>query len=412
MKGILVGLVIAGFSAQAVVAQMPSGAQVPPGAQMPDPRQMSGVPLPTGEIPAGTVTVRVVRGSLTNIITGHPVELVGQVQAAGKTNDQGRAEFSGLKIGSAVKAVTTVDGERLESQEFTLPPNAGVRLMLVATASSAAAASGGASTDPSSVAAGPARTGVVVLGEQSRFVIELGDGGLNVFNIFEIQNTARVPVQPAVPIVFPVPEGAEQLALLEGSSPLAVAAGDRLNVNGPFPPGGTLVQFAYTMPYSGGSAAITQRLPAGLARLSIAAQKVGEMTMTSPQLSQQRDMSAEGQTYMVGQGPPLAAGSDITIAFTGLPHAPVWPRNLALALAVLVLLGGAFAAVQGRQARGVAVQRQRLEAERERLFAELTALEQAHRAGSADPVFYSARRRELVVALERIYAALDEEVAA
>ncbi|MDQ3487446.1 MAG: hypothetical protein M3468_06895, partial [Acidobacteriota bacterium] len=186
----------------------------------------------------------------------------------------------------------------------------------------------------------------------------------------------------------------------------------RVNVNGPFPPGVSLVQFAYTMPYSGGSTSITQRLPAGLARLSVAAQKVGAMTMTSPQVAQQRDMTAEGQTYMVGQGPPLAASSDITFAFTGLPHAPVWPRNVALALAVFVLLLGAFAGVQGRKGRGVAVQRRRLETERERLFAELTTLEAAHRAGTSDPAFYAARRRELVVGLERIYAALDEEVAA
>jgi hypothetical protein len=116
-----------------------SSAQTPGGAQMPDPRQMSGVPLPTGEIPAGTVTVRVIRGALTNIVPGHPVELVGQVQAAGKTNEQGRAEFSGLTVGSTLKAVTTVDGERLESQEFTLPPNAGIRIMLVASDPGAAA---------------------------------------------------------------------------------------------------------------------------------------------------------------------------------------------------------------------------------------------------------------------------------
>ena len=401
------------FVALVIVASVVPGshAQMPSGGQMPDPRQMSGVPLPTGEIPAGTVTVRVVRGSLTNIVTGHPVELVGQVQATGKTNDQGRAEFSGLKPGSTVKAVTTVDGERLESQEFTLPPNAGVRIMLVATDPGAEPRTQPSQNDQQ-LAAGPATTGIVVLGEQSRFVIELGDGGLNVFNIFEIQNTARTPVQPAVPIVFPLPAGGERLALLEGSSPLAVAAGDRVNVNGPFPPGVSLVQFAYTMPYSGGSTSITQRLPAGLARLSVAAQKVGAMTMTSPQVAQQRDMTAEGQTYMVGQGPPLAASSDITFAFTGLPHAPVWPRNVALALAVFVLLLGAFAGVQGRKGRGVAVQRRRLETERERLFAELTTLEAAHRAGTSDPAFYAARRRELVVGLERIYAALDEEVAA
>jgi hypothetical protein len=301
-----------------------------------------------------------------------------------------------------------VDGERLESQEFTVPSNAGVRLMLVATDPGAAQRT----QEDQQLAAGPAKTGIVVLGEQSRFVIELGDGGLNVFNIFEIENTARVPVQPAVPIVFALPSGAAQLAVLEGSSPLAVAAGDRVNVNGPFPPGVSLVQFAYTMPYATGSTSITQRIPAGLARVSVAAQKVGAMTMTSPQVSQQREMQADGETYMVGQGPPLAAGTDITFSFSGLPYAPVWPRNLAVALAVLILLAGGLAAFQGRHARGAAVQRQRLESERERLFSELTTLETAHRAGTSDPALYASRRRELVVALERIYAALDEEVAA
>ena len=402
MKRLLVAFAIA-----ASVASV-SFAQTAAAGQMPDPRQMSGVPLPTGEIPAGTVTVRVIRGALTNIVPSHPVELVGQVQAAGKTNEQGRAEFSGLTIGSKLRAVTTVDGERLESQEFTLPPNAGIRIMLVASDPAAAART----QENQQLAAGPAKSGIVVLGEQSRLVIELGDGGLSVFNIFEIQNTARTPVQPVVPIVFPVPAGSTQLAMLDGSSPLAVAAGDRVNVSGPFPPGVTSIQFAYTMPYSGGSTTITQRVPAGLAGVSVAAQKVGAMTMTSPQLTQQRDMTADGQTYMVGQGPPLAAGSDITLAFTGLPHAPVWPRNTAVALAVLILLAGAFAAVQGRKARGVAVERQRLETERERLFAELTVLEAGQSAGTADPAFYAARRRELVIGLERIYAALDEEVAA
>ena len=404
MRRVLVALALMAMLVPALAAQ-------PAGGQMPDPKQMSGIPRPDGEIPAGTVTVRVIRGSLANNLPGHPVELVGEGPESGKTgqtNAEGRAEFRGLKIGSTLKAVTTVDGERLESQEFSVPSNAGVRLMLVATDPGAAQRT----QEDQQLAAGPPKTGIVVLGEQSRFVIEVGDGGLNVFNIFEIQNNARVPVQPAVPIVFPLPAGAEHPAVLDGSSPLAVAAGDRINVSGPFPPGVSLVQFAYTMPYSSGSTSITQRIPAGMARLSVAAQKVGAMTMTSPQVSQQRDMQADGETYMVGQGPPLAAGSDITFAFTGLPYAPVWPRNVALAAAIVVLLGGAFAAFQGRQARGAAVQRQRLESERERLFAELTTLETAHRAGASDPAFYAARRRELVIALERIYAALDEEVAA
>jgi len=399
---------LSGLVALVVALGVSAAAQVAPGAQMPDPKQMSGVPLPSRDIPAGTVTVRVVRGSLSNLVVGQPVEILGEVTASAKTNDAGRAEFTGLKPGSRLKAVTVVDGERLESQEFTVPPQAGIRLMLVATD---AGASKRAEEDRK-LAQGPARTGIVVLGEQSRFVFELADDGLTAFNIFQIVNTARTPVQPAVPVVFDLPPGAQGTALLEGSSPLAVVAGDRVIVNGPFPPGPTLVQFAYRMPYSGDSAAITQRLPAAIARLSVVAQKVGEMRLSSPQIAQQREMSAEGQTYMLGQGPPLPAGSDVTFVFSGLPHRPLWPRNVALGLACFILAIGAWAAVRGRSASAVSAERQRLEAERERLFAQLTGLEQAHRTGAVDAAEYASRRRELVIALERVDAALDEAVAA
>ena len=52
-----------------------------------------------------------------------------------------------------------------------------------------------------------------------------------------------------------------------------------------------------------------------------------------------------------------------------------------------------------------------LESRRERLFEELTALEQQQREQSIDPETYALRRRELIAALERIYTALDDAAA-
>src|SRR5206468_1723595 len=43
--------------------------------QMPDPKEMSGIPRPDGQMAPGTVSVRLIRGDLSNNITGHPVEL-------------------------------------------------------------------------------------------------------------------------------------------------------------------------------------------------------------------------------------------------------------------------------------------------------------------------------------------------
>jgi hypothetical protein len=391
-----------------IVLATTAHAQIPQGAAMPDARQMSGVPLPSGDLAPGSITVRVVRGSLSNVLPRQEVELIGGANSKALTNEAGRAEFSGLPIGATVKAVVTVDGERLESQNLTVPPTGGIRVMLVAT-------------DPELVkreqqnrelAAGPARPGIVVFGDQSRLVFELGDHGLDVFNMLEIQNTARAPVNPTVPIVLDLPQAAERVSLLDGSSPLAVVAGKRVTVNGPFPPGPTLVQFAYNLPYSGATAEYRQRIPAALAQVTVIAQKVGAMTMTSPQVSQQREMQAEGGLYIVGQGPPIAAGTEMAVTFSGLPHAATWPRDVALALALLILLGGAFAAFRGRTSPAADAERSRLQEERERLFAALTSLETSHRAGSVDASVYAEQRRQLVVALERVYAALDDQVAA
>lgn len=371
---------------------------------------MSGVPLPVSELAPGTVTVRLVRGSMANVISGHPVELLGgPTPLTLTTNDTGRAEFQGLRVGTRVKAATTVDGERLESQEFEVPQNGGIRVALVATDPEAAKRA----AQDQVLAQAPAQPGIVVLGEQSRFIFELGDDGLNVFNVLQIVNTARTPVQPPAPLVFELPAASANAAILDGSSPQASLAGKQVTVNGPFAPGMTLVQFAYAMPLSGGSLRVEQTLPAPLTQLLAMAQKVGDTQVASPQFSQQREIQAEGQTYIRAQGPGLKTGDTVVFNFTGLPHAPVWPRNVALALAIVILLAGVWGSRRTARAdKPIKIRRGQLEARRERLFTELTHLEEQHRRGAIDGDRYAERRRGLVAALERVYAELDEEAAA
>jgi hypothetical protein len=396
----------------AIASTTPGSAQGTSGAgiQMPDARQMSGMPLPVGDVDPGTVVVRVIRGSLANPLVNQTVEILGTGPPVTlPTNDTGRAEFKGLRIGTRVKAVTIVGDERLESQEFTVPTTGGIRVMLVALDPDAEKKA----EEDRKLAQAPAQPGAVVLGDQTRFVFELGDEGLSVFNILQIVNTARIPVQPAQAVVFELPDAAVGAGVLDGSSPQASVAGRRVTVNGPFAPGDTLVQFAYTMPYSGESLSLTQTLPVALNQVTILVQKVGAMHVTSPQMAQHREMSAEGQNYILGHGPALKAGDAVSLSFTGLPHAPTWPRNLSLALAAAILAAGAWGALRSRRAGTQGDGRhQKLEARRDRLFGELTALEEKHRAGTIDAQRYELRRRELITALERVYAELDEEAAA
>jgi hypothetical protein len=379
------------------------------GAQMPDARQMSGVPLPMGDLPVGTVTVRVARGAVTNPLEGVSVELTGAGAPQTATTDaQGRATFSGLAPGARVRADATVAGEKLESQEFDVPSAGGVRLALVATDPDTAKKA----EEDRRLAASPPIDGTVVLGDQSRIVIELGDDGLNVFNIIQILNTARRPVKVQGPLTFDVPADAIGLGLLEGAPKSAIASGHRVTVDGPFAPGTTLLQFGYTLPFGGADMTIRQTMPAQLTNLAVAVQTNGAMRLSSPQIAQQRQMAANGQSYIVAQGPAVAAGGVVTLNLSGLPHAPTWPRNVALALASLVLLWGAWAALRRPPAAAQVPQRKALEQQRERLFSSLMALDAQHRNGEMDSQRYAELRQDLMASLGRVYVELDRRPAA
>lgn len=392
-------------AAIAVVAIMLAGADSA-SAQMPDVRQMSGMPLPVSDAAPGTVTVRVIRGALTDVVANQAVDLIGGPSPLTvKTNEAGRAEFAGLTPGTRFRAVAVVGDERLESQEFEVPRAGGIRLLLVATDPNAAKQA----VEDEKLAQAPPEPGTVVLGGESRFVFEVGDDGLTVFNLLQIVNTRKAPVQMQ-PLVFELPDGAEHATVLQGSSSQAVAAGRRVTVTGPFAPGATNVEFAYTMEIRAREMTVRQTLPAALTQLTVLMQRLGEMHVTSEQFANHRDMAADGQSYILGQGPALKAGDTITLAFTGLPASPAWPRNLALFVAVVILAAGGWMAARPRRERtDTGARTTQLQARRERLFTQLAELEQQRE--TLDKERYAERRRELVGALEKIYAELDAQAA-
>ncbi|PWT81955.1 MAG: hypothetical protein C5B57_09525 [Blastocatellia bacterium] len=369
--------------------------------QMPDPKQMAGIPRPVTDLPNGTVSVRLIRGALSNNIINFPVELsVGGKIRTAKTDESGRAEFKDLPAGESLKAIAVVDGERLESEEFPAPAQGGIRLMLVATDKSK-----GPAVEPNA----PAIPGQVVLGNQSRIIVQPGDENVALYYLLEILNNARVPVNVSPNFAFDMPSGAVGTSVLEGSSPQASVNGPRVTVQGPFAPGRTLVQVACELAVGSASLQLTQRFPASLEQLSVIVKKTGDIRITSPQLASQQDMTASGETFIAAAGRGVGAGQPIVLTLDNLPHHSAVPRWIALSLVTAIIIGGVWMSRRPDDAEAKAAERKRLFARREKLFAELIRLENDQRNGKVGQNRYASRREEIIAALEHVYGALDSD---
>lgn len=116
----------------------------------------AGMPLQDGELPPGSLTVRVVQGAFTANLSGIPVavQVPGQPTLQALTGAQGRAEFAHLPIGAEARASAVVNGERLESEAFRVPAESGVRVLLIAGGETAGHGTGAAPAVPAASESG------------------------------------------------------------------------------------------------------------------------------------------------------------------------------------------------------------------------------------------------------------------
>ena len=372
---------------------------------MPDPSLIHGRAIPAGDLAAGTVTVRVVREAIGNNITGQAVRLTvdGQARTA-TTNAEGRAEFPGLTPGAEVRAAATVDGEALTSDAFTVPASGGLRVILVAGMKNAAARK---EQEAAAAAAAPPVKGTVVLGPNSRVLMEFRDDTLRVFYILDIVNNARARVDIGGPVILQLPVGAAGASTLEGSSPSATVSGDVVTIVGPFASGLTSVQVGFQLPYSSADVTVTQTWPVALEQLNVAIEKIGDVSISSPQFSTVGDVTAPetGTPFLLASGNAMPAGSTLTMELSNLPVHSSTPVYTALGLAGLVIAGGLWLGFGGRTRVDVAAGR--LVERREKLLTELAALEERRRRRGSLSASDAARHQRIVAELEQIYGELD-----
>jgi hypothetical protein len=370
---------------------------------MPDPSAIAGQPLPAPELPNATVSVRVVRERMGNNVAGHEVTLnVGNSPRRAKTDAQGRAQFDGVTPGTVVQATTTVDGEVLTSQPFSVPATGGVRVALIAGIATAAARDKAAAE---AAAREPARPGIVEIGPESRIVIEFQDDRLTVFYLLEIVNSARTPIDTGGPLLIELPTGAAGASMMQGSSPNASVRGDLLTITGPFAPGVTAAQVGFTLPQAGESLTIRQQWPAAMAQLFVGVEKIGALQMSSPQLTDTREMTTErGDVFIMGTGGRINPGQELVINLSGIPAHSQTPRNLVLALAAVIFAAGAWFAFSPAKAQ--ATQDAKLRARKEKLLNEVVALEKKRRQKALSAA-EAAKLQRSTSELERVIAELD-----
>lgn len=115
-----------------------------------------GKPLPSADLPVGTVAVRVVAGTAASPVVGTDVTLiVNGAPRVARTDSAGRANFPGLPPGAKVIAKVVGDDQAEKaSEEFEVPASSGARVMITtkpwqASADAAAPVAGGGAGMPS-----------------------------------------------------------------------------------------------------------------------------------------------------------------------------------------------------------------------------------------------------------------------
>lgn len=370
---------------------------------MPNPEMVHGKALPERNLPDGTVTVRVARESIGNWLPGQTVRVqVNGRDVTARTDDQGRAQFSSLPRDAELRAEATVDGEALVSEPFRVPSAGGLRVILIAGIKQAAERR---AAEQAKERAAPPIKGVISLGGDTRIIAEFENDALFVFYQLDIVNSARAPVDIGGPFELTLPQRAGGATLLEGAPKTASIDGRYLEVQGPFAPGVTTVNVQFQLRYSGPELTIDQQFPIAVQQLPFFIERLGNLTVTSPQMRPDGDRAgANGSVFSaLTSSSSLPAGSTVSLELKNLPAQSRVAAWVAVGLALAVIGWGVWLSVAARRTdlRTVLVSR------RDGLLSRLEELEVKRRNGKMADERYLTRRQRLIAELEDVYHEID-----
>ncbi|HEX7596924.1 MAG TPA: hypothetical protein VF518_01850 [Polyangia bacterium] len=410
----------------------------PPG--MGEGHDMAARPLMAGDLPVGTVTVRVGRGGMTNAAVG--VDVVATVTARDgkvskrteKVKEDGRATFAGLPVGALFRAETAIDGESLQTAAFDIPSEGGARLMLVSRspadsekAEAAPAAGQGTPTNPPINPHAPHAGGhpgamaepagkipdgmettsdpsVLQGSNSSKMMIDRREEALEIMENLVLENTAKkvfLPGQSGLPI--PLPVEATNAEAIEGGNRLSGDKGSTLFLHDPVPPsapGQVPVQarFGFFMP-TGGESSLTfrQPMPFGLERPVVMLPEATHLTLSAPGVQAMAPQSDDhGRHVQIYQLASVPRNGVLVFTLTGLPTRGTLGKSIAGVLTLALFLAASLS-LRRPKALPAAAQ---LTRRREQLFAEL--VEATRQAAGPDDGQSDKKRAELVADIEAV----------
>ncbi len=372
----------------------------------------TGTAKPEASLPKGTLEVRLFdesgRGVPNQPITLGAVDQTNKVSVLhAQTNGEGTARFTGLATGrtSGYAAVADWHGQHIGTEPFALPEDMGARAEVHALERT---------SDPA----------VVAIGEGARIILQLREDTQQFLEMLPLENTSKKMFDPSPgALEIPLPQGFTGAEAGEsGNRKLEVRANHGMAVHGPISPKASLgdsdakasgneVTFGFVLPYRGGTKDFEQLMPNGIGLFTLIHEQIPGLAISGPGVGAREARELGGKKYWVMPGSAIPAGGVMRFTVTGLPSTDHTGRLIA-AILTLALIGAAIAF--GRRPRDEArkagaSERERLEARRETLFADLMGVERAARSGAAAAT--PERRRELVAKLEGVYqqlATLDE----
>jgi hypothetical protein len=459
-----------------------------------DPSKMSGIPRPDPQVPPKTITVRLIRGELSNRMVGVDVQLAsakGQVVTA-KTDDQGRATFANLTPGEQYQARASDGTQDLTSQTIDLPGEMGVRVMLVFAAGGGAPAADGVGRPDKNVPAGAILVRVVgeggtplpgldvVLGHMrsgesnvtqsrgttdakgeytfkgndskptsgygvevskdgtrfaskpfklqenmgtsltmevrpvsrdlgalkvdanSHLIFDVQDDVVQVIEVLHIVNSSSQAIDPGGNgLHLTLPDKALQAQGGPQNPPSFSVNGHDALLRGPIPPGATDLQIMFLLAYDTNTLDFVQRTPLAWDQVSVVTEKIDGLDVSGSGL-ERNEREVQGRPLLIFAGPGVHGGDTITLRMTGLPHADVIWRYLAVVVMGLIVIGFGIYAAGGHTRTRLS----QLEQERERLLNELVALEQKQGSDKKR----DARKEELSAKLAKVYRELDDVI--